>query len=94
MAKQKNIIDYNAFVRECWFATYNSGSWSTIAPKFKLTPKTVGSLIEKLRKRGVDMPYNLRENIPAYNPKKSFRNGQLERMQSSYLAKIGPAKKN
>lgn len=75
-----------AFVRECWFATYNDGTWQTIATRLrpikKISPKTVGSLIEKLRKAGVDMPYNLRLDIPAYNPKKSFRNLEFRELQA------------
>jgi hypothetical protein len=81
-----------AFVRECWYATHNDGTWQTIATRLrpikKISPKTVGTLIEKLRRAGVDMPYNLRLDIPAYNPKKSFRNVQMRELQSRFNNRV------
>lgn len=81
-------VDFAEFVRACWFATYNSGSWQTIGKQFNLSARRVGNLIETLRSLGADMPYNLHESKPAYNPKKSFRNSQLEEQQSQFLAKL------
>jgi hypothetical protein len=72
------------FVRECWFATYNDGTWETIGKRLGIPARRVGNLIEKLRREGVEMPFNLRENIPAYNPKKSFRNVQMRELQSKF----------